>query len=161
MRLLNLLHGQSRMYFSYDDILSDYDNELAQYPIEFFNSLTPSGMPPHRLTLKVGAAVILLRNVNVHEVLCNGTRLQVCHMHDHSIDAEVLTGMKVGYRVLIPRIQLAPSDSGMPLNDHKQGSRTDICKSWIAYGAAMFCTWTIICYIVKGTKIRRCQRLKF
>ncbi|XP_065907872.1 uncharacterized protein [Dysidea avara] len=112
--ILNLLPGQPFMYFSYDDIVSDDDNERAQYPIEFLNSLTPSGIPPHRLTLKVGAVVILLHNMNVHEGLCNGTRLQVCHMHDHSIDAEVLTGMKVGYRVLIPRIQLAPSDSGMP-----------------------------------------------
>ena len=76
--------------------MSDDDNKRAQYPIEFLNSLTPSGMPPHRLTLKVGAVVILLHNMNVHEGLCNGTWLQVCYMHDHSIDAEVLTGMKLG-----------------------------------------------------------------
>ena len=87
--------------------MSDDDDERSQYPIEFLNSITPSGMPPHSLKLKVGA-------VNIAEGLCNGTRLQICHLYDNCIDAEVLTGMAVKARVLIPRLQLAPSDTDMP-----------------------------------------------
>ena len=85
----------------------------AQCPIEFLNSLTPSGMPPHRLSLKVGAVVMLLRNLNLHEGLCDGTHLLICHLHKNCIDATILTGTAVNSTVLIPHIQLAPSDSDM------------------------------------------------
>ena len=36
------------------------------------------------------------------------------HLHHHSIDAEILTGLKAGVRVLIPRIKLNPSDIDLP-----------------------------------------------
>jgi hypothetical protein len=37
-------------------------------------------VPPHKLRLKVGAPIILLRNINPKNGLCNGTRLQVTHL---------------------------------------------------------------------------------
>ncbi|XP_057290909.1 uncharacterized protein LOC130613606 [Hydractinia symbiolongicarpus] len=73
------------------------------------------GMPPHCLKLKSGAIVMLLRNININKGLCNGTRLIVRYLHDNCVDAEVLTGNAIGDRVLIPRVQLAPPDTGMPL----------------------------------------------
>ena len=45
------------------------------FPKEYLNSITPNGMPPHRLFLKMFATVILLRNLDLDEGLCNGTRL--------------------------------------------------------------------------------------
>lgn len=47
-----------------------------------YHSITPSGMPPHELRLKKGCLVILLRNLNVTEGLCNGTRLRVDNMSE-------------------------------------------------------------------------------
>ena len=58
--ILNLLSGKSITSFSMDDIVHNHEDEQAQYPVKFLNSLTPHGMPPHRLRLKVGAVVILL-----------------------------------------------------------------------------------------------------
>lgn len=40
--------------------------------IKFLNSITPSGVPPHSLRIKVGAVVTLLRNINLKAGLCNG-----------------------------------------------------------------------------------------
>jgi ATP-dependent DNA helicase PIF1 len=40
-----------------------------------FNTITLAGVPPHRLALKVGVPVILLRNLNAASGLCNGTCL--------------------------------------------------------------------------------------
>ena len=59
--------GVSRDYFSFDrfeisDTQSDQNDTL--YAVEYLNSLEFSGLPSHKLTLKVGAPVMLLRNIN-------------------------------------------------------------------------------------------------
>ena len=106
--------GDARVYLSADEVVTDDDFEQTQYPTEFLNSLTPSGMPPHRLILKVGAVVMLLCNLNLNEGLCNGTRLLIRCLHNNSIDAKVLTGSCANQNVLIPRIVLSPSNTEIP-----------------------------------------------
>ena len=51
----------------------------GKYPTHFIISVLDncSGMPPHILSLKLGAPVILLRNVDQAKKLCNGTKLIV------------------------------------------------------------------------------------
>jgi len=70
-----------------------------------------SGLPPHVLTLKGGAIVMLLRNLNAAKELLNGTRLIVRKMYENVLDLEILTGANIGQRVLLPRIDLLPSDT--------------------------------------------------
>ena len=82
--------------------------------MEFINKQTPSGMPPHILKLKVGAIVMPLRNLDLNKGLCDGTRLAVVKLRDNIIQCRVITGIAVGNDVLIPRLQLAPSDTGVP-----------------------------------------------
>ncbi|KAJ8953502.1 hypothetical protein NQ318_023625 [Aromia moschata] len=68
------LPGVPKTYTSVDSI------DVSEQPdvdVEFLNSLTPSGFPPHRLILKVGAVVVLLRNLIFRQSLCNGTRLLI------------------------------------------------------------------------------------
>ena len=43
------------------------DNE-QQYILEFVNSLTPSGFPPHVLNLKKHTSMMLIRNLHLHDV---------------------------------------------------------------------------------------------
>src|SRR4051812_3161990 len=47
-------------------------------------------MPLHELKLKVGAVVMLLRNLSVSNSLCNGTRLVVDEMMDNTIWCRML-----------------------------------------------------------------------
>jgi hypothetical protein len=90
------------------DVADSTLNEEAtlRYPIEYLNSLTPTGIPPHKLQRKVGAIVMLLRNLSVSDGLCNGTRLIIRALHSRILIAELLTGEKKGEIVEIPRIKL-------------------------------------------------------
>ena len=36
------------------------DDQTMMYPAEYLNTLTPSGLPPHKLVLKVGMLVLCL-----------------------------------------------------------------------------------------------------
>ena len=111
---MGTLPGEARTYLSADSVKCDNEEERHNYPTEFLNSLTPSGMPPHCLNLKVNSVVMLLRNLSLRQGLCNGTRLKVTHMHNNCIQASIMTGANHGNQVLIPRIKLAPSDTNLP-----------------------------------------------
>ena len=71
-------------------------------------------MPPHKLKLKVGCNVMLLRNLNSKRGLCNGVRLKVLHIYNAVLHCEILTGAHSGQQVLIPKLKLAPSDANLP-----------------------------------------------
>nr|KAJ0185491.1 hypothetical protein LSAT_V11C900491050 [Lactuca sativa] len=92
-------------------ITEDDKNNL--YPMEYLNSLNVSGVPPHYLRLKTGCPVILLRNIDPSNGLCNGTRLICRAFQQNVIDAEIAVGQHAGKRVFLPRIPLCPSDDEM------------------------------------------------
>ena len=72
--LEKIILGEEIVHKSFDSIICDDPDETDNFPTEYLNSLTPSGMPPHELKLKVGAIVMLLRNLNASDGQCNGTR---------------------------------------------------------------------------------------
>jgi len=59
------------------DSMSEKDRIHHAYPIEFLQQLNTGRLPPALLCLKIGCLVILLRNLNPREGLCNGTRIVV------------------------------------------------------------------------------------
>jgi ATP-dependent DNA helicase PIF1 len=81
---------------------------------EILNTLTPNGMPPHKLQLKVGMIIMLLRNLNTREGCCNGTRLRIHRLQRNVIDASIIGGKYDGNRVFIPRILMTPTSSTLP-----------------------------------------------
>ena len=52
--VLQQLPGEITTYFSIDSIVTNDENEATAYPVEYLNSITPNGMPLHKLQLKVG-----------------------------------------------------------------------------------------------------------
>lgn len=77
---------------SVDSIKCNDPVEEHNFPTEFINSLTPSvtGTSQHKLQLKEGAMVMLMRNHDIRQGLCNGTRLNVCRLHKNVIDAKII-----------------------------------------------------------------------
>ncbi|ONM27260.1 hypothetical protein ZEAMMB73_Zm00001d007637 [Zea mays] len=109
-KMIDRFQGEHMVYHSFDSAMDDPHN---YYPPEFLNTLTPNGLPPHVLKLKIGCPVILLRNIDPANGLCNGTRLVVRGFQRNSIDAEIVLGQYAGKRIFLPRIPLCPSDDEM------------------------------------------------
>ncbi|GKF62362.1 DNA helicase, partial [Tanacetum coccineum] len=62
-KVMSLLPGRTYVYLSYDDALPhghDGGEVELLYPKEYLNSLSFTGLPPHRLELKIGTSIILL-----------------------------------------------------------------------------------------------------
>ena len=57
---------------------------------------------------------MLMRNIDQAAGLCNGTRLIVDNLGKNFIGATVITGKNAGEKVIIPRMNLVPSDPGLP-----------------------------------------------
>lgn len=106
-RLLQHIPGETKTYRSTNKAVEEHDE--CEFPPELLDSLKPLGLPPHILSLKVGAPIMILRNLDPPR-LCNGTRLIVKDLTDHLIDAEILSGKYKGERVLIPRIPMIPEN---------------------------------------------------
>jgi ATP-dependent DNA helicase PIF1 len=77
-------------------------------------TLNPPGLPPHLLILKNGMPLILLRNLNPSEGLCNGTKLCLKAIHNYIIEVEIISGQHNGKVVHLPRILLKPNEGEFP-----------------------------------------------
>jgi ATP-dependent DNA helicase PIF1 len=86
------------------------DDPNNYYLSEFLNTLTPNGLSPHVLKLKKNYPIILLRNIDPANGLCNGTWLVVHNFQRNVIDAKTVLGQHTRKWVFLPRIPLCPSD---------------------------------------------------
>ncbi|AET01908.2 PIF1-like helicase [Medicago truncatula] len=112
--VLSLISGEERTYLSCDSLIADTASVNRPNDIhtpEFLNTINSSGLPNHKITLKVGVPIMLLRNLDITSWLCNGTRLIVIKMGRYVIEGRVISGRNVGEKVYIPRLSLSPSDT--------------------------------------------------
>jgi len=82
-----LLHHRTsedhiQVYKSADSVTEE---DQTLYSSEYLNTLQPSGVQPHELRLKLGAPVMLLRNINPAAGLCNGTHLKITRLLNYVI----------------------------------------------------------------------------
>ncbi|XP_019058078.1 PREDICTED: uncharacterized protein LOC104814022 [Tarenaya hassleriana] len=97
--ILSKIPGQATEYLSSDSIGIDNapgTDWQTLYPVEYLNSLEFPGLPSYRLHLKVGAPVMMLRNINQKEGLCNGTRLIITQLGKRVLEAEIMIGPNSG-----------------------------------------------------------------
>ena len=94
----------SKTYLSADSILEDDHKEAV--PVEYLNVVNPSEISDHQLSLKMGAPVMLLRNLQAgpNVSLRNGTRMVVIQIMERALEVEVAAGINKGLRVFLPRV---------------------------------------------------------
>jgi hypothetical protein len=140
--ILKLIPDNKRTYLSVDSITNPTGVDLI--PVKYFNRLNPNGWPPHRLSHKVGTPMMLLRNLDRVNNLCNCMRLFIKWFAQRVIEAEVMTGDHKGHIAFVPRIPLTFEDAGLPYKikhkaipcltcvryDYQQIPRTDLQTCW-------------------------------
>lgn len=114
---LDLIPGEEKIYLSCDSPLtkpSMMNRPDDIHTPEFLNTINASGLPRHKIRLKVGVLVMLIRNLDPTAGLCNGTRLIITKMGRYVLEGKVITGSNIGEKVFIPRLSLEPSDTRIP-----------------------------------------------
>jgi PIF1-like helicase len=92
-QILQGMHGEVHTFCSVDSAdINENDDSNHKLSAEFLQSLSLVRLPPSVLRLKVGAPVILLRNLHPQEGLCNGTRLVVTRLLPNCVEAKILGG---------------------------------------------------------------------
>lgn len=167
--IVDSMSGELKKYYSVDEC--DTNTGLSVDP-EVFAKVCPQGLPPHLLKLKVGAQVVLLRNINVAEGLCNGTRLTIqtmgksvslfapcffpstnypflvdTDMQDELFWKDLLFAKTVDVSQWQKRRlpSNAVPDQTCLLLHHQQGSRPNAFSSWTANELGRICTWPSVC----------------
>ncbi|XP_057455303.1 uncharacterized protein LOC130746629 isoform X1 [Lotus japonicus] len=128
--MLCKIPGCVKEYLSCDSTCkSDEDSEIEAewFTSEFLNNIKCSGIPNHKLLLKVGVPIMLLRNIDQAGGLCNGTRMVVKGLGKNVIVANVVSGKQLGEKVLISRMDLVPTDSGSPFKFVRRQFPISLC----------------------------------
>ncbi|XP_049361968.1 uncharacterized protein LOC125826651 [Solanum verrucosum] len=111
--LISQFPNTGKVYIAIDETIDPKDQ--SEYE-DFLHTLNPTGLPPYKLTLKKNCPIMLLRNLNPSEGLCNGTRLICNDFKPHVISATISSGDFKNTHVFIPRIPLMTSeDEKLPL----------------------------------------------
>ncbi|KAL7145403.1 hypothetical protein ABFS83_07G081200 [Erythranthe nasuta] len=92
-KLIYIFPGEERTFRSFDEAVDHTNNS---YEEEFLNSLTPNGLPPHKLP---------------SNGLCNGIQMVCKKFKDNVIDVEIVFGQHVEKHAFIPRIPLSYAEN--------------------------------------------------
>ncbi len=105
--------GRKHIFLSTDSVETGDDQAMA-ISTKFLNTITLASMPPHRLALKVGVPVILLKNLNATSRFCNGTHLIIWHLAQKLIITQIIGGAHARNIVTISRITTTTNHSKWP-----------------------------------------------
>ncbi|KAG5577884.1 hypothetical protein H5410_058018 [Solanum commersonii] len=84
--LISQFPNTEKVYIAIDETIDPKDQ--SEYE-DFLHTLNPTGLPPYKLTLKKNCPIMLLRNLNPCEGLCNGTCLICNDFKPHVISATI------------------------------------------------------------------------
>ncbi|XP_057744876.1 uncharacterized protein LOC130962717 [Arachis stenosperma] len=128
--VMSLIPGNERVYLSSDTLINEdghLESELYTMSTESLNALNCSGISQHRLVLKIGVPVMLLRNIDQSNGLCNGTQMQIRRLGDHVIECIILACRNTGDVVFIPRMNMSPNNDTLPIRFTRRQFPVALC----------------------------------
>lgn len=128
--ILKVSPGETKFYKSVDAIMSNgiqFVEFEAFYPVEYLNQLNFVSVLPHELSLKIGTPIMVLRNINQREWLCNGTRLMVSQLLPNVIVATIITGTCIGNQEYIPHIKFIHKAPDILFTSIRQQFQVKVC----------------------------------
>ncbi|CAI9279745.1 unnamed protein product [Lactuca saligna] len=128
--VMRKIPGVSKIYESADSI--EFNGKQTTefntfYPLEYLNGLTFPSIPAHSLLLKINTPIMLIRNINQKEGLCNGTRLMVSQLLSNVIEASIITGTSIGKKVFLPRIRFIHKAPDIPFTFIRKQFPVKVC----------------------------------
>ena len=107
-KIMMRMPGELTIYWSVDRAASEEDEEL--FPTEYFNAFYEASLPPHKLCVKPGVPVMLLRNLDPPR-LCNGTRLRITQCGKQIFEGEIMGGTHDGEKVMLFKTPLQSKEN--------------------------------------------------
>ena len=113
--MVEMAPGPQIVLLSADKV--DNEQDARSFSVEYCNTLNPTGLPRHRIVLKSGVPLMMLRNVDPSSGLVNGARMtflsvsgngrvMYCSIYDENFRTQVT--------VAIPQISLRPTEKEYP-----------------------------------------------
>ncbi len=112
--------GELKTFKSADSI-QNHDRQAQisdklRYPQELLNQIDAgSSMPDHKLVLKKGYIVMLLRNLRPNKGHMNGARCVIENMTDNVLHSKSVKGAFKGERLALPTVKCRPGDDNFPI----------------------------------------------
>jgi PIF1-like helicase len=92
------------------------------YPVEYLNTINCTGLPLHKLKLKKGCPVMVLRNLNPEGGVCNGSRGILTRYRNRVLEVRLLTGRDYhGFR----------NPCGFWVGYARVRVRVGLCRPWL------------------------------
>ncbi|KAL1977237.1 hypothetical protein VTN31DRAFT_96 [Thermomyces dupontii] len=111
--LLNRFPGRKLTFYSHNE--PDQNSKVRDdITPETLRSFDCGSLPPGILELKIGAPLILLRNLDPQHDLCNGTRLTVTQASQHCLEVMLVGGDFHGRTRLLYKVKITSNDEDLP-----------------------------------------------
>ncbi|KAI7949992.1 hypothetical protein MJO28_008813 [Puccinia striiformis f. sp. tritici] len=101
--ILRKLPGKSLISKSID--IPDPDG-YDSLPEECLNKISVSGIPEHIIELKIGMAVVIIRNIYIKKGVCNGSRMLVTGVGSTYLAGKLMSGPFAGTEFMLPKVKL-------------------------------------------------------
>ena len=116
--VLSRFPGREMLFTSADEVVrGDEEEGEHNYPTEYLNSITTSGLPLSRLKVKDGCSLMILRNLAPDNGVCNGTRVRLLRASPRVLEVRVMGSTDSNGQprtAFIPRIKLTTTLGELP-----------------------------------------------